>query len=227
MSKSNTKSAAVVTEVPALRKHVTALKAAYAGQIKWTAKVAEVIVAAGRDMSVEQVESFISMIEPVLAQFIAAPSVKVEKTRIRGVLKAAASGHDFKAESLRGMYEETKGTAEDGKGGRKTGAKLPNPAEDAEDADKPEATIVTLTKAEKKALDVNAAITLLFGTCTPELLAAVEYAVSQSGLFMSWASSSVKAAQLAELEKLAAQKPAIVPKAAPVAKRATRQRKAA
>lgn len=219
MTKSN-KPAAVVAEVPALRKHVVALRAAYAGQTKWTAKVAEVIVAAGRDMSADQVESFINMIEPVLAQFIAASSVKVEKTRIRGVLKAAASGHEFKAESLRGMYEETKGTSEDGKGGRKTGAQLPQGPEGEANAD---GKIVTLTKAEKVALDRNAAITLLFGTCTPELLAAVDYATSHSGLFMSWAGASVKAAQLAELEKLAAQKPIVV---AP-AKKATRQRKAA
>lgn len=139
-------------------------------------------------------------------------SFKTYLSNIRGVLRAMLDGYKPKpGESLRTMYN----AAPKGKGRQKAGARTPTGKADiADDGD--DGDVVTLAPAEAKKLDKNAAITLLFGTCNPELMAAVDYAVSHSGLFMSWAGASVKAAQLAEMEKLAGQKVVpVVPVKAP------------
>ena len=222
MSK-QTKPAAVIVSKPALSAPVNKVVAAFNATEKAQAKLGDTVLAVAPSIPADDIATFCHMLKTKLdaANPEKAGSNKAQVSYVRRVLTAIiVDGVKVEAgQSLRGLYESL---PKANTGGAAHGARLPNPGKETGDNVK----TVTVSPAEKKALDKNAAVTLLFGTCNPELLAAVEYAASHSGVFMSWASASAKAAQIAEMEKLAAQKPAPVAKSAP-AKRATRQRKAA
>lgn len=220
-----TKPAAVAVVIVALKPQVAAITKAFGAVESAQSKLGDAVLAAAPAVKPDQIAGFCSMVHTALTAKCPekAGSIKAQVTYIRRVLTAIVVDKiDVQpGQSLRGLYDALPKAAT---GANTHGAKLPNPGKTAttEESGK----IVTLTKAEKRAIDINAAITTLFGTCNPDLVQAMEYAASNSGLFMSWASASVKASQLRELEKLAAQKPA---KVAPVAKpaKASRARKSA
>ncbi|OWT55257.1 hypothetical protein [Candidimonas nitroreducens] len=122
-------------------------------------------------------------------------STKVYLSRLRGVIKdmIEKAYKPAKTGGLKAMYRDRPSATTRASSGARHGT-------DSADA---------ATPAAPKPATFEDLVRGLFGTFTPELGAAVDYAIEHSGMFMSWASSSAKAAQIAEIEKLGAQVPVI------------------
>lgn len=196
MSKSNT----AIVSIPAFNAPVKKVAAAFANIDKASVKLGDVVLEVAPSIPADKISVFCKMLQAKLDADnpSKAGSNKTQVSYIRRVITAiVVDGREIKpGQTLRGIYESLPKAKT---GGASHTRKMEKP-EGKETAEKPEGKIVTLTAAEKRAMEINAAITTLFGTCNPELVAAVEYAVNNSGLFMTWASASAKAAKLAELE---------------------------
>lgn len=196
MAKSNT----TIVSRPAFNAPVRKLATAFANVGKAGVKLGDTVLEVAPTIPKDGIQVFCKMLQAKLDEQnpAMANSNKTQVSYVRRVITAiVVDGRKIEpGQTLRGIYDSLPKAKT---GGASHNRKMEKP-EDKETAEKPEGKIVTLTATEKRAMEINAAITTLFGTCNPELIAAVEYAVNNSGVFMSWASASAKAAKLAELE---------------------------
>lgn len=196
MTKSNT---AIVSR-PAFNAPVRKLATAFANVGKAGVKLGDTVLEIAPSIPKDGIQVFCKMLQAKLDEQnpAMANSNKTQVSYVRRVITAiVVDGRKIEpGQTLRGIYDSLPKAPTGGASHARKTAKSDN----KETPEKPEGKIVTLTAAEKRAMEINAAITTLFGTCNPELIAAVEYAVNNSGVFMSWASASAKAAKLAELE---------------------------
>lgn len=197
-----------IVSIPALVPVAKAVAGAYKKAESAQIAIGKAIIKAAETVTAEQVETFVKMVREQLADVLAEGSLKVEATRIRRVMACLIGGDIEPSDgaTLRELYAACPKDA--AKGGRKSGAKLPNPADDESDDDGYEEITPTKTVADK-ADAFKAAVTTLFGYAEPELVAAMQYATAHAGLFMQWASASARAAQMAELEKAVVAKPVV------------------
>lgn len=218
MSKSNT---TIVTR-PAFNAPVRKLATAFANVGKAGVKLGDAVLEVAPTIPEDGIQVFCKMLQAKLDEQnpAMANSNKTQVSYVRRVITAiVVDGREIEpGQTLRGIYESLPKAKTGGASHTRKTAK----PDGKETTEKPEGKIVTLTSAEKRAMEINAAITTLFGTCNPELIAAVEYAVSNSGVFMSWASASAKAAKLAEMEAALETVPAKKPRKAPT-KRTTKK----
>lgn len=218
---SNTKT--TIVSIPAFNAPVKKVAAAFANVGKAGVKLGDTVLEVAPSIPEDKIEVFCKMLQAKLNEQSPelAGSIKAQVSYIRRVIKAiVVDGREIEpGQSLRGIYDSLPKAKTGGASHTRKTAKPDGQADDST------AQAVTLTAAEKRAVDINAAITTLFGTCNAELIAAVEYAVSHSGVFMSWASASAKAAQLADLEAALDKAPAKAKAKAP-AKRASRKQAA-
>ena len=194
MAKSNTS----IVSRPAFNAPVRKLATAFANVGKAGVKLGDTVLEIAPSIPKEGIQVFCKMLQAKLDEQSPemANSNKTQVSYVRRVITAiVVDGRTIEpGQSLRGIYESLPKQKTGGASHARKTAKA------GEEPEKPEGKIVTLTSAEKRAMEINAAITTLFGTCNPELIAAVEYAVSHSGVFMTWASASAQAAKLAEME---------------------------
>lgn len=134
-----------------------------------------------------------------LAADLTEGSFKVYLANIRGVLRAMVTAGYKPAEGmgLRGMYDG----APKGMGRQAAGSQAGKGAKAAPVG----GDMITVTPAQAKALDDNAAVTRLFGTCNDELMTAVKFAATHTGQFMHWVSEQVKLEQVKAVEDAIAQ----------------------
>lgn len=196
MAKSNT---AIVSR-PAFNAPVRKLATAFANVGKAGVKLGDTVLEVAPSIPKDGIQVFCKMLQAKLDEQNPdmTGSNKTQVSYVRRVITAiVVDGRKIEpGQTLRGIYD----SLPKAKTGGASHARKTAKSDDKENPEKPEGKIVTLTAAEKRAMEINAAITTLFGTCNPELIAAVEYAVNNSGLFMTWASASAKAAKLAEME---------------------------
>lgn len=193
----------VLVTVPAFNAPVKKVADAFAGLEKAGVKLGDVVISVAPSIPADKISVFCSMLQSKLNDNNPGKenSIKVQVSYIRKVITAiVVDGVEPEhGQTLRGLYDSLPKKAT---GGASHARKTNKPNDGEADEPETESKTVTLSKAEKRAMDINAAITTLFGTCNPDLVAAVEYAVSHSGVFMSWASASAKAAKLAELDSV-------------------------
>lgn len=228
MAKKNTP-APVIVDVIALRKPVAAVVSVWEKRNNADVKFGDKVVELAKTITLDDVEPFCKMVQAGIdAKYPdKASSNKVQVSYIRSVMKAIVAGYEpEEGQSLRSIYDAI---PKKKTGGASHGARTGNPApvDDGDDDDVDSTPkMVVLTKAEKREADLTAAITVIFGTCNPELFAAVEYAEKNSGVFMTLMGQRIAADQKNALSAAivaSAKKPA--KPAAKVAK--PRQRKAA
>lgn len=213
----NTKTPAVVTTITAIVADVRALASAYRAQEGAAAKAAAAVRTIGAKVKADQVDSAAAQIKTALEPVLSIGSLKVEVSRIKGVLRAMAGG--FKpeeGESLRAMYER----GGKGNGRQKSGARHDKP--ESKKAAKPDAQTPAANLADMSDDTRRETLALaIWGYCEPALIAAIEVAETHASEFMEWA---------AKLQQKAATDSPVKstkPATKTTTKRATKQRKAA
>jgi hypothetical protein len=134
------------------------------------------------------------------SQVLSEASAKVEVSRVRSVLSAVCEGRLTKhnGENLRQLYELTKGSASAGKGGRPTGARtIAGPQQSKGDGAQKQVANTPVAPIDPDALK-REAVQVLFGEHDDELLAAIEWAVSNRKEFIGMVAAQILAAQQAK-----------------------------
>ena len=174
--------APAIVVIPALRAHVTAIKAAYKSAQSANQKIGAAVIAAAGAMKADQVESFVAMCKDALAGVLAEGSIKVEATRIRRVLTAIIAGdiEPSEGDTLRTMYDACpKGN---------TGAPKKGASHGTDKPEKPKQGDTVTLKGDP----VEQAAILLFGTAEA-YTDALRYARDNAVLFQAWAHASMRA----------------------------------
>lgn len=168
---------------------IAALVAAEQSQVK----VGDAVISAASKLDKSSIKPFCDAIRASLEKRGFTPaSVKVTTMYIRRVITAiVVDGMEVEpGQSLRGIYQSL---PKKQTGGASHAPRLPNPAK----AGKPDTSAPAADTATSEAEKFRNAVELLFGSYDAELIAAVQYAASNKGIFIKWAQASAQAAALA------------------------------